>query len=110
MPDEFLTVDDVAQLLKLNPQTVRNMIDRGELPAVRVGARRVRIQRFDLDAFLAEGGRRTQRTQSRVAFDDAMGAANKAIRGGDTGGSAVEALHSLSKTALALADELDARG
>ena len=37
MPDEFLTVDDVAQLLKLNPQTVRNMIDRGELPAVRVG-------------------------------------------------------------------------
>ena len=25
MPDEFLTVQDVAQLLKLNPQTVRNM-------------------------------------------------------------------------------------
>jgi excisionase family DNA binding protein len=40
MPDEFLTVDEVAQLLRLNPQTVRNMIDRGELPAVRVGARR----------------------------------------------------------------------
>ena len=26
MSDEYLTVDDVAQLLKLNPQTVRNMI------------------------------------------------------------------------------------
>ena len=63
MPDEFLTVDDVAQLLKLNPQTVRNMIDRGDLPAIRVGARRVRIERSDLDAFLAQGRRLTQRTR-----------------------------------------------
>ena len=69
MPDEFLTVDDVAQLLKLNPQTVRNMIDRGDLPAIRVGARRVRIERSDLDAFLAQGRRLTQRTDTRVAFD-----------------------------------------
>ena len=109
MPDEFLTVDDVAQLLKLNPQTVRNMIDRGELPAIPVGARRVRIERSDLDAFLAEGRRLTQRTDNRVVFDDAMGAANRAIRGRDRS-KAVEALHSLSKPALALADELDVGG
>ena len=31
MPDEFLTVAEVAELLKLNQQTIRNMIDRGEL-------------------------------------------------------------------------------
>jgi hypothetical protein len=31
MPDEFLTVREIAELLKLNQQTVRNMIDRGEL-------------------------------------------------------------------------------
>ena len=109
MPDEFLTVQDVAQLLKLNPQTVRNMIDRGDLPAIRVGARRVRIERSDLDAFLAEGRRRTQRTDTRVAFDDAIGTANKAIRGSDRS-QAVDALHSVSKAALALADELDAAG
>jgi hypothetical protein len=66
----------------------------------------VRIERSDLDAFLAQGRRLTQRTETRVAFDDAMGTANKAIRGGDTS-KAVEALHSLSKAALALADELD---
>lgn len=53
--DEFLTVKEVAELLKLNPQTVRNMGDRGELPIVRVGSRRVRIRRSDLDQFLEAG-------------------------------------------------------
>jgi excisionase family DNA binding protein len=55
VPDELLTVAEVASLLKLNQQTVRNMIDRGELRAVRVGQRRVRIRQSVLDAFLAAG-------------------------------------------------------
>src|SRR6201995_3914819 len=98
MSDEFLTVAAVADLLKLNPQTVRNMIDRGELPAIRVGARRVRIERSDLDAFLTEGRRMTRRSESRVASDDAMGSATRALRGKDRA-RAVETLHSLSKAA-----------
>jgi excisionase family DNA binding protein len=49
--DEFLTVDEVAKMLRLNPQTVRNFIDRGYLPAFRIG-RRVRILRSDLAQFL----------------------------------------------------------
>ena len=36
MPEEYLTVLEVAKLLKLNPQTVRNWIDDGQLPAFRV--------------------------------------------------------------------------
>jgi excisionase family DNA binding protein len=52
-PDTFLTVADVAELLKLNQQTVRNWIDQGSLPAFRVG-RRVRIRRADLDRVLEE--------------------------------------------------------
>ena len=52
--DSFLTVAEVAETLKLNQQTVRNWIDRGELPAVRVG-RRVRIKRADFDRLLDEG-------------------------------------------------------
>jgi excisionase family DNA binding protein len=49
--DEFLTVAEVAELLKLNQQTVRNWIDRGELAAIRVG-RRVRIRREELERLL----------------------------------------------------------
>jgi excisionase family DNA binding protein len=52
--EEFLTVAEVAELLKLNQQTVRNWIDAGSLPAVKVG-RRVRIRRSDLERKLEEG-------------------------------------------------------
>ena len=54
LDDSFLTVADVAELLKLNQQTVRNWIDQGSLPALRVG-RRVRIRRSDLERLLANG-------------------------------------------------------
>jgi excisionase family DNA binding protein len=50
----YLTVAEVAELLRLNQQTVRNWIDQGSLPALRVG-RRVRIKRSDLDRILTEG-------------------------------------------------------
>jgi hypothetical protein len=33
--DEFLTVAEVAAILKLNQQTIRNWIDQGSLPALR---------------------------------------------------------------------------
>jgi excisionase family DNA binding protein len=52
--DPFLTVAEVAELLKLNQQTVRNWIDQGSLPALRVG-RRVRIRRSDLERVLEAG-------------------------------------------------------
>ncbi len=52
--ESFLTVAEVAQRLKLNQQTVRNWIDQGSLPAVRVG-RRVRIKRSDFERILEEG-------------------------------------------------------
>jgi excisionase family DNA binding protein len=53
-PEEsFLTVAEVAEMLKLNQQTVRNWIDQGSLPALRVG-RRVRIKRSDFERVLAE--------------------------------------------------------
>ena len=55
--DEYLTVSEIAERLRLNQQTVRNWIDQGKLPAVRVG-RRVRVRRVDLERVLAQG--RTQ--------------------------------------------------
>lgn len=52
--EEYLTVAEVAEMLKLNQQTVRNWIDQGSLPALRVG-RRVRIKRSDFDRILEQG-------------------------------------------------------
>jgi excisionase family DNA binding protein len=51
--DEFLTVGDVAQCLKVHPQTVRTGIVRGELRAIRI-CRTVRIRRADFDAMLKD--------------------------------------------------------
>lgn len=56
--ESFLTVAEVAELLRLNQQTVRNWIDAGSLPAIRVG-RRVRIKRSDLNRILESGYRGT---------------------------------------------------
>jgi excisionase family DNA binding protein len=55
VPDQLLTVAEIAELLKLSEQTVSNWIDRGELPAVRVELRQVRVRQSDLDRFLAAG-------------------------------------------------------
>jgi excisionase family DNA binding protein len=49
--ETYLTVAEVAATLKLNQQTVRNWIDQGSLPALRVG-RRVRIKRSDFQRIL----------------------------------------------------------
>lgn len=54
LDDSFLTVAEVAAILKLNQQTVRNWIDQGSLPALRVG-RRVRIRQSDLEQLLEAG-------------------------------------------------------
>ena len=51
---EFLTVAEVAQTLKLNQQTIRNWIDQGSLPALRIG-RRVRIRRSDFERLIEAG-------------------------------------------------------
>jgi excisionase family DNA binding protein len=69
--DEFVTVHEIAELLKVNQQTVRNWIDRGELAAVRVGARRVRVRRADLDAYLAAG---EQESDESAAWSDVAAA------------------------------------
>ena len=70
--EEFLTVADVAELLKLNQQTVRNWIDQGSLPAVRVG-RRVRIKRSDLERVLEDGATQGKGSAAAPNADDFWG-------------------------------------
>lgn len=50
---ELLTVREVAQFLRVKERTVRDMINRGELSAVKIG-KAFRIRRSDLDALIQE--------------------------------------------------------
>ena len=56
MSTEWLSVEDIANELKVNPERVRGWIRRKELLAYRIGGKEYRIKREDLNAFL-QGGR-----------------------------------------------------
>ena len=53
----FLTVQEVADLMRVSTMTVYRIIKSGELPAVRVG-RSFRVRDVDVDSYL--GSRYTQ--------------------------------------------------
>jgi excisionase family DNA binding protein len=48
----FLTVQEVADLMRVSTMTVYRIIKSGELPAVRVG-RSFRVRDVDVDTYLA---------------------------------------------------------
>ncbi len=49
--DKLLDVQSVADRLDVNPRTVLRMVERGELPAIKV-AHRLRFRRLDLENYL----------------------------------------------------------
>ncbi|MGB5948956.1 MAG: helix-turn-helix domain-containing protein [Parvibaculum sp.] len=51
MPDEILTLPEVAQLLKVAEKTVYTMAQRGEIPAFKVRGQ-WRFKRLDLDQWI----------------------------------------------------------
>lgn len=51
--EEWLESGQVAQLLKLNPSTVRLWISRGRLRAVRPGGRKWLVHRSEIDRILS---------------------------------------------------------
>ncbi|MGH2872937.1 MAG: helix-turn-helix domain-containing protein [Solirubrobacteraceae bacterium] len=60
MPDPpLLTVPQVAEAFQVTAQTIRNWIDQGVLPAVRVG-RAFRIRPADVDALLDRASAESQ--------------------------------------------------
>ncbi|MBC8233790.1 helix-turn-helix domain-containing protein [bacterium] len=59
MNHEYLTVRDVAQLLKVNSQTVRRWIWNGKLPYIKVG-QTVRVPKSELDGMVTRGQKRVQ--------------------------------------------------
>ena len=67
--EEFLTVAEAATLLRVAPSTVRRWIREGDVPAHRIGRRRVALRRADL-ASLITPARPTTETKNFAAVDD----------------------------------------
>jgi excisionase family DNA binding protein len=99
-PDDLLTVNEIAQSLRVNPQTVRNWIDREQLTAIRVGARRVRVRRQDLDAFVG----------ARTGSSPAPAAPEKPAIAPATNPELSAALRQLATAIQAVADAIDGPG
>ncbi len=48
----FYTTDEVAKLLQVDPESVRRYVRRGDLRAVKLGGKFIRIDKADLDTFI----------------------------------------------------------
>jgi excisionase family DNA binding protein len=59
MDHEFLTISEVAELLRVSESTIRSYIRNGQLPCLKLGNGRsaaVRIRRSDIDALVGRKG------------------------------------------------------
>jgi excisionase family DNA binding protein len=63
MPDEILTLPEVAQLLKVAEKTVYTMAQKGELPAFKVRGQ-WRFKRDDINAWI-EGQKAAARSETQ---------------------------------------------
>lgn len=50
--DELLTLPEIAQMLHVNPSTVRLWVNEGRLPAHKAGGRKWLVRRGDLERML----------------------------------------------------------
>ena len=53
----WLTIPEVAEELRIPRTRAYELITRGELPAVRIGERSIRVNRNELERFLLESRR-----------------------------------------------------
>lgn len=69
MPDsDILTIRQLAEYLMVSEKTVYRMLDRNQLPAIRVGAQ-WRFRKHDIDAWLTDEMRRVEYEGQRGALD-----------------------------------------
>jgi excisionase family DNA binding protein len=72
MDEEYVTVAQAAELLKVSRSTLWRWIDQGHLPAYRFGLRRVLIRRTDLERLISpargeKGGSTWQQERERLS-------------------------------------------
>jgi excisionase family DNA binding protein len=66
--EEYLTVAEAATLLRVAPSTIRRWIRQGDVPAHRIGRRRVALKRDDLSSLITPA-RPSMETSGEVAAD-----------------------------------------
>lgn len=64
----LLTVPEAASLLRIGRNTCYELIRRGDLPAVRLGERIIRIPRFALEGWIARAAGLPQPPPEVVSF------------------------------------------
>jgi excisionase family DNA binding protein len=67
--EEYVTVAEAATLLRVAPSTVRRWIRDGDVPAYRIGRRRVALKRDDLSNLITPA-RHGMETSSEVVGDE----------------------------------------
>ena len=48
----YYTIEEVANILKVNPESVRRWVRAKKLPAIKLGDKYIRIESSDLDSFI----------------------------------------------------------
>jgi len=72
MPQRYLSLADVAEILGVSVGQVRSMVSSGELEGFQLGGRRIwRVGTDDLDAYVQQAKARTrERISSGAGFDE----------------------------------------
>ena len=50
--EEWLTIKEAAEILRLSEHTVRDQVRDGKIPSTKLGHRTVRVRRVDIEALL----------------------------------------------------------
>ena len=69
LDEDYVTVTEAATLLRVAPSTVRRWIREGDVPAYRIGRRRVALKRDDLRTLITPA-RPAIETSNNAAVDD----------------------------------------
>jgi len=70
LDEDYVTVTEAATLLRVAPSTVRRWIREGDVPAYRIGRRRVALRRDDLSNLINPAGSGVE-TRGKVVGDQA---------------------------------------
>lgn len=70
--DDYLSVTEAAAVLHVAPSTIRRWIRAGELPASRIGNRRIALRMTDLSSMVRPAQVNAKRTPSTIYTDAAL--------------------------------------